>query len=134
MRTDEFKAALEAMDDAKFQQFRRDFGGDGKTRKWYVDNYVSSGGQWEGRLSQMLGISTEQERRDEAAITSAGATVTAADAAVKSENHARKANELADASNAIAKHANRLAFWSMILAGFALLVSASAILVAALKP
>ena len=128
MRTDEFKARLEAMSEDEFAQFRFKFGDHStNSRQWYVENYVTAKETWEPRLCHLFGIPTEQDRLEKAALDSAGATIIAADAAVKSENHARKANE-------IAERTNRLSFWSIMLSVFALVVSAIAILIAALKP
>lgn len=62
MTVAEYKVALDALDDAGFAKFRRDFGGDFATRQQYVDDFVHHPDH-ERRLCQLLALTTEYDKR-----------------------------------------------------------------------
>lgn len=57
----EYRVALDALDDAAFAAFRRDFGGDFATRQQYVDDFVYHP-EHERRLCQLLAVATEADK------------------------------------------------------------------------
>ncbi len=80
MTTAEYKKALEALTDPKFEQYMKDFGGnhDKDTREQYVLDFVnkvdhSSVPHYERRACYLLGTKTEAEKRMEATCESARA-------------------------------------------------------------
>lgn len=67
MTVAEYEVALDALDDSGFAEFRSAFGGDFATRQQYVDDFVRHPDH-ERRLCQLLGLTTEDDKR-----TAAGA-------------------------------------------------------------
>ena len=104
MTTAEYKSALESLSDERFAAFRKDFGGDFRTRQQYVDDFIYHP-EHERRICQLLGLTTELDKLSEAA----------------------RASALAAADSA---HSAR---WSMIWAGLSLLVALCALFFAAYR-
>ena len=101
MTISEYQAALGALDERGFADYRSAFGGDFSTRQQYVDDFVHHPGH-ERRICQLLGLRTEEGKVTEAALGSAKAAAESA----------------------------RSARWSMIWAALSLLVALAAMAMA----
>ncbi len=97
----EYQSALDALDDDEFASFRAAFGGSFTTRRQYVDDFVHHPAH-ERRICRLLGLTTEEEKLN-------NATLVSAHAAEKSAKSAR---------------------WSMIWAALGVVVAISALIVA----
>ena len=73
MTRDKLKDALNAKTDEKFAQFVKVFGGENKGREAVVRGYVDHP-EWERRLSHILGLQTQDEKRTTATIDAARAS------------------------------------------------------------
>jgi hypothetical protein len=97
----EYQAALDALDESGFANYRSAFGGDFVTCKQYVDDFVHHPAH-ERRICQLLGLKTEEEKLTEAALVSAKA----------------------------AAESSRSARWSMIWAALSVIISLTALAIA----
>ncbi len=80
MTVADYKSALDALDDEGFAEFRTAFGGSFTTRQQYADDFVHHP-EHERRICQLLGLRTEEEKLNTAALVSAQAAADSAKSA-----------------------------------------------------
>jgi len=66
----ELETKLESMTDAEVSKFCKEFGGDELTRRAIIRHYVDHP-EHERRMCQLLGLTTQEEKMTEAAVSSA---------------------------------------------------------------
>ena len=74
MTINEYRKKLKKLNDNQFNKFKKDFGGDYKTREEYVRNFVDNP-KHERRICQLLGLQTEEEKTSKATRRSVLATI-----------------------------------------------------------
>lgn len=67
MTREELKDELNKMSDKEFIDFVKDFGGGHKDPSEFLRKYIDNL-EWEPRICQLLGLQTEEERRNQAVI------------------------------------------------------------------
>ncbi|MCX5875800.1 MAG: hypothetical protein NT087_05820 [Deltaproteobacteria bacterium] len=70
MNRQELENILQKMSPENFDAFVEKFGGDAKSANTIIRNYIDHP-EWEPRLCQILGFSTEEERRTQSILLSA---------------------------------------------------------------
>jgi hypothetical protein len=123
MTTADLQSALDKLDEAAFAAFRREFGGDFTTRQQYVDDFVHHP-EHERRLCQLLGLTTEEDKRTAAGQDSLGL-------AQEGNRIAEEANAYSASSNLTARQASAVAKKSMWISVLALVLSAMALAIQA---
>ncbi|MFC1552320.1 hypothetical protein ACFL6P_07105 [Candidatus Latescibacterota bacterium] len=83
MTINEYEKRLGELSHEEFQKFKIDFGGSKETIEKRVREFVDHP-EYERRICQLLGLQTEEEKLNDAAVKSADATVKSANAAVQS--------------------------------------------------
>ena len=81
MTINEYRKKLKKLNDKQFNKFKKDFGGDYKTREEYVRNFVDNP-KHERRICQLLGLKTKEEKNTRAIRYSASSALISAIAAV----------------------------------------------------
>jgi hypothetical protein len=81
MTINEYRKKLEKLNDEQFNKFKKDFGGDLKTREDYVRNFVDNP-KHERRICQLLELKTEEEKITKATTRSVWAASISAAAAI----------------------------------------------------
>jgi len=110
MTLSEYQAALDALDERAFEGYRADFGGDFRTRREYVDDFVHHP-EHERRICQLLGLITEPQKLIDAALDRKGL----ADTLVKSPKaKSRQPRGLIDRYRR-RSISNKLAIWTLIV-------------------
>jgi len=83
MTTKEYRKKLKKLNDKQFNKFKKDFGGDYKTREEYVRNFVDNP-EHERHICQLLDMKTEEEKVNKAITRSTIAAIVSAVAIVVS--------------------------------------------------
>lgn len=94
MTPDEYRQKLEALSDQEFDEFQNKFGGGNSNREIRVRQYAYDR-QHEPQICYLLGLETEEDKRTEAAVTSANAAEESAKAAREAEQTARSSRNIA---------------------------------------
>lgn len=81
MTINEYRKKLEKLNDEQFNKFKKDFGGDQKTRDEYVRNFVDNP-KHERRICQLLELKTEEEKITKATTRSVWAASISSAAAI----------------------------------------------------